>query len=167
MYVSGDQIVYGSKGVCTVESVGTVDISGIPDEEEYYTLIPIYSKSSKLFAPVNNKNVIMRRVITKNQAMDLINRLKNMECVELENYRVREEYLKKVIHDCDPEELGQAIKTLYLSKKERLLCGKKCIALDEKYLRLAEENLYGELAVALHMEREDVSDFILKNIKEL
>ena len=41
--------------------------------------------------------------------------------------------------------------------------GKKAIAVDEKYMRLAEEALYSELAIALGVEKDKVLDIIISN----
>ena len=58
------------------------------------------------------------------------------------------------------------IKTTYLRKQSRVAAGKKVTTGDEKYLHLAESNLYGELAVALDMEQEQVKQFIIDRIKD-
>ena len=50
-------------------------------------------------------------------------------------------------------------------KEERILENKKVTATDERYFRMAEEQLYGELAVALSMKKEDVQAYILNRVK--
>jgi CarD family transcriptional regulator len=164
MFNSGDHVVYGNNGVCIVENVGTVNLSGINKESQYYTLIPLYSRNSKVFAPVDNVKTVIRKVISKNEALDLLDNLISLELVEIDDYKKREEYYKKVIHDCECVELIRIIKTLYLNKQTRIAQGKKNTALDEKYLRLAQENLYGELAVALDIEKSGVIDVISKKV---
>lgn len=57
------------------------------------------------------------------------------------------------------------IKTIYFRKEERILENKKVTATDERYFRMAEEQLYGELAVALSMKKEDVQAYILNRVK--
>ena len=42
--------------------------------------------------------------------------------------------------------------------------GKKITAADSRYFKLAEDNLYGELAVSLDLERDKVKDFIEEKI---
>jgi len=37
---------------------------------------------------------------------------------------------------------------------------------DEKYLKIAEANLYGELAIALEMKKDEVESYIFKRISE-
>ena len=39
-------------------------------------------------------------------------------------------------------------------------------ASDEKYFHLAQESLYGEFAVTLGMERDQVQDFISEKVQQ-
>ena len=58
------------------------------------------------------------------------------------------------------------IKTIYLRKQKRLQSGRKVTAVDAKYSHLAEENLYGELAVALGIGRNEVEGYIARSLDE-
>ena len=44
--------------------------------------------------------------------------------------------------------------------------GKKVTAVDERYFNLAEGKLYGEMALALEMSKEEVKDYIKKYVEE-
>jgi CarD family transcriptional regulator len=57
-------------------------------------------------------------------------------------------------------ELVKVIKTIYIRKQKRTEAGRKVTAVDAKYFRLAEDSLYGELAVALEIPKKEVEDFI-------
>ena len=63
------------------------------------------------------------------------------------------------------EDISRIIKTLYLRKKARLAAGKKAVSLDEKFLFMAREQLYGELAVSLGIEKNGVEDYIAQSIE--
>ena len=41
MFEVGDYLIYGLNGVCRVEAVGTMEMSGMPKDRLYYTLIPV------------------------------------------------------------------------------------------------------------------------------
>ena len=56
------------------------------------------------------------------------------------------------------------LKTLNQRKEERLAAGKKITALDERYLRVTEQELYGELSVVLGIEKENMHDYIQEQI---
>lgn len=65
------------------------------------------------------------------------------------------------------EDYIRIIKTLYLRKQDRLAKGQKIIGLDERYLKQAEDLLYGELAVALGIEKQGVQAYITEEIEKL
>lgn len=77
-------------------------------------------------------------------------------------------FQSRPIRDCiktnDCEDLVRIIKTIYTRKQKRLKAGRKVTAVDAKYFHLAEENLYGELAVALNISRKEVEGYIAEAI---
>ena len=48
----------------------------------------------------------------------------------------------------------------------RLKQGKKITATDERYLRMAEGNLYSELSIALGIPESGMEDYIMYQINE-
>ena len=58
------------------------------------------------------------------------------------------------------------IKTLHARRQERTREGKKITATDERYLKAAEDYLFGELAAALKIAKEDMRGYIVKRIRE-
>ena len=66
---------------------------------------------------------------------------------------------------CDCRELIRIIKTIYYRMQSRIAEGKKITASDEKYFHLAEDRLYGEFAIILGMERDQVRDFITAHVE--
>lgn len=160
MYNVGDYIIYGSTGVCRVERVGDVVGMDMPKDTDYYTLMPVYSKASSIFTPVDNTRIIMRPVMDHDEAISLLDRIKDIEIMIIKDERKRELDYKSAISTCDPEDLVKIIKTIYQRKTERIACGKKATASDDKYFHLAEDSLYGELAISLGMDKDEVQKFI-------
>ena len=64
------------------------------------------------------------------------------------------------------EEWVKIIKTTYFRKLKRLQMGRKVTAVDAKYSRIAEDSLYGELALVLDMPKEKVADYIASEIEK-
>lgn len=164
MFQEGDYIVYGSSGVCVVEQVGNPDIPGMNSDRLYYTLRPLYDKKSTIFTPVDNKKVVMRPVMTKDEALALIDEMDKIGYLVVNDEKQREAEYKNCFLKCDCRELVKMIHTIHLRREERLAQGKKVTAKDDKYFHMAENNLFGELAVSLGIEREKVQDFILKRV---
>ncbi|MFR8167868.1 MAG: CarD family transcriptional regulator [Lachnospiraceae bacterium] len=164
MFKEGDFIIYGSNGVCQVEHIGSMDLQGVPGDKMYYTLVPVYEEKSRLFTPVDNHKVVMRPVISKQEACDLIDHMQEMQVFEIQNEKNRDTVFKEALKTGDCEELVRVIKTIYEKKQERKAQGKKVTAGDERYFKLAEEHLYGELAIALGIEKDKVGSYIEKRI---
>ena len=53
------------------------------------------------------------------------------------------------------------IKCIYERKLSRVESGKKVTATDEKYMRMAEDALYSEIAVALGTSKDKVLEIIM------
>ena len=160
MFQVGDLIVYGNTGVCRVEKIGTPDLSGVPKGIDYYTLSPYYSEKSRIFTPCDNDKVVMRPVISKKEARKIVKEIPSIKLLIITDEKKREETYKETMRSCDCREFISMIKTIYVRKQERIAEGKKVTASDEKYFQLAEEKLYGELAVALNMERQKVKEYV-------
>ena len=72
---------------------------------------------------------------------------------------------KEVMRTCDYNEWVSMIKTLYFRKRERTAQGKKVTALDEKYLKAAENELYSELSLILGIPKAEVVTYIKEQIE--
>ncbi len=160
MFEIGEYIVYGMNGVCRVEEIGTMNLGGIDSDKLYYTLLPLYAKGSRVFTPVDNQKVIMRNVITREEACSLIDEMKDVELIEVTDDKHRELAYKEALKTCDCREWIRIINTILKRKEERLAQGKKMSACDEKYLKQARDNLYGEFALSLTMEKDEVEDYM-------
>ena len=159
MYEIGDCIVCGKHGTCKVVSIGPMAISGASDRL-YYTLSPVYSSGSTVFVPVDNVKVVMRPVLTKEEANALIDSLAEVKELVVDVEKQREFIYKNAINSCDCDQLLQLLKALMIRRKERLDSGKKVPSIDERYSKIAQDYLYGELALALEMEKRDVATVI-------
>lgn len=167
MYQVGEMIIYSGEGVCRVEAVGPIAMRGISNDKIYYTLSPLY-REGKIYAPVDSK-VFMRPVITREAAEALIRSIPDIQGdgYSERNLRLLNEHYQSLMgtHQC--EDMVQVIKSAYSRRKSRHAQGSKPGQVDERYMKRAEDLLHGELAVALDMKKEDVSDYIAKTLAEL
>lgn len=164
MFEKGEYIVYGTRGICKVEDITTMNQRDIPRDKKFYVLVPCNSSESRIFTPVDGQKTVMRHVLGKEEAEQLIQRMPEIEEIWTENEKAREELYKEAIRTCDCGEWVRVIKTLYLRKQQRAAKGKKLTATDERYYREAEKNLYAELAMALSMPEGEVEAYIKKKI---
>lgn len=167
MFKVDDYIFYGGSGVCRVLSIGVPTINGADKERQYYRLEPVYKNRSIIYIPVDNNKIVMRKLISKEEADELIKSIPSIEILHFNDEKMREEKYKEVVRTYECKELIKVIKTSYLRKEKRLAEGKKNISTDDKYLKMAEEYLYEELAISLNIPKEQVRDFIVKTVENI
>ena len=166
MFEIGDKIIYGNTGVCTVEKIGPLDSASGMGDRVYYTLNPYYVKESTIYTPVDNKKIVMRLVMNKEEAEQLITEIPRIEALWISDEKGREQGYKDALATADPRELIRVIKTIYPRKQERLAAGKKVTASDERYFNMAEEFLYKEIAVSLETTPEEAEQYIRQRMQK-
>lgn len=162
MFSINDYVIYGSEGVCQVEAIGHPDIIGLDKQKEYYTLMPIY-RSGKIYTPIDS-TIIMRHVITKDKAQELIDQIDNI-CCELEvpkDIKQANLFYRELVRSYECVNLIKIIKYVFLKQREFSLIKKAMPAVDLKFLKLAEDMLYGEFGFALGLEPRDVKECVIK-----
>lgn len=164
MFKVGEYVVYGNTGVCRVEGIGPLPIGS--SDKDYYTLVPVYGRNSRIYAVVDSDKVVMRPILTRKESDALIDELEEIDSLSIGDEKRREEIYKETMKTCDCKEWVRIIKTLYSRKMDRLSKGKKVTSSDERYLQMAEENLYGELAFSLQMPKEEVQEFMAEKIRK-
>ena len=164
MYEIGDYVIKANNGVCKVEDILHLDMPGTDKNKLYYLLIPRECQSAKVYVPVDSKNTNIRKVLSEDEAWEVIRRIPETEREWSSNDKLREQEYKEAIQSCNPAELIGIIKNLYLRRKERNEQGKKSTVIDERYFKLAEDNLYSELAFAIGREKSEMKKIIADTI---
>lgn len=159
MYNVGQYVVCGNKGVCTVEDITTLDISGVDKAKLYYILKPQYISASTVYVPVENA-ASLREVLTREQAERLVSEIPDIPPLKIANEKMVEQEYRSSMRSNDSTEWIRVIKTIYGRRQKRLQAGRKETAVDGRYFKMAEDSLYGELAVALGLERSQVCAYI-------
>lgn len=164
MFEVGECVVYGSKGVCRIEDITHIDISGADKNRLYYVLAPIGDSNGKIYAPTDNQKIVMRSVISREEAEQLIQELPEIEMLWVPDDKQREAKYKEAMRTCDYRAWVSIVKTLYVRKRERTAQGKKITTLDERYMRAAENELYSELSLTLGIPKEEMEDYIRERL---
>ena len=163
MFEVNEFVIHTTGGICKVTNIAPLDMPGADKSRKYYFLVPIKERGSKVFVPVDNPAAI-RKVMTGEEAWELIDEIPGIEEMQVENDKMREAKYKEAIKSCDCRELIKIIKNLYTRKEERLKEGKKTTATDDKYFKIAEDNLFSELAFAIGKAKEDMPGVIASRI---
>ncbi|MDU1539726.1 MAG: CarD family transcriptional regulator [Paeniclostridium sordellii] len=166
MYKIGEYIIYGNDGVCKVEDVGVLNISGINKKRIYYTLKPVY-ENGKIFTPIDT-SVFMRSLIKYEEVQQLIESIpyiKDKKCNE-KNSRLLQIYYKNLLQTHECSDLLTLIAGIYEKKDKAMENGKKLGQIDNRFMKVAEGLINDEFSVVLGIPREEVADYIKEKIKE-
>lgn len=165
MFQPGELVVYGSTGVCRVESIEQPNQTGPDRHRDYYRLKPLY-QDGVIFSPVDNTKVAVRPVISREEAERLIALIPS---IQADAYRaptlqaLAQHYQTAVqSHSC--RELIELMMSIYTKQKQAEAQKRRLGMVDERYMKQAERLLYGEFAVALELPVEEVQPYIAQRV---
>jgi CarD family transcriptional regulator len=165
MYKIGDYIVKSMTGVCKVADITHLDMPSANKDKLYYLLLPIDDNSGRIYAPIDLIDSSTRMVMSKEDALELIKKIPFVPQMWIEDDKLRHEKYKQTVKSCNPESLVEIIKMAYLQKKNRMAQGKKNTAVDERYFKVAEKNLYSELGFVLNKSKDEIYDLIAESVR--
>ena len=160
MFKSGDYVHHATHGLCRVEDVTQLDVPGATRQKLYYHLMPVEGSQGSVFTPVEQTKVVIRSVMNAEEAEGLIGDIPAIDTLWIGEEKKREQSYKEALKSMECREWVRIIKTLYLRRLDREARGRKVTSTDEKYLRIAEDWLYGELSVALGVPKDEMEEYI-------
>ena len=163
MFEKGDYVVNSNNGICEINDIVTMNMGN--GDKKCYVLIPIEERKAKIFIPIDTAEKRIRLAMNKDEAWRIIKEISAVDEAFVENEREREKFYKETINSREPKRLISLMKMLYIRKQKRLEEGKKITSVDGRYFKLAENQLYGELAFALGVEKSEINQIIEQNIE--
>ena len=162
MYSVGEKIIYGENGVCTIDKIEPLAISGAPKDKLYYHLRPMIG-SGTYFTPVDS-GAFMRPVMTREEAEALIDAMPGIEPAICNDNRFNhvDAYYKELFRQHSCEALVAIVKGL----RTRMATRKTRSSRAEATMKRARDMLHGELSVALNMEMGEVEEYIRSRVGE-
>ena len=163
MFEVGEKIIYGENGVCTVEKIEPLAMSGAPRDKLYYHLIPLIG-SGTYYAPVDS-GAYMRPVMSREEAEALIDAMPGIAPAVCDDNRFNhvDAYYKGLFRQHSCEALVAIVKGL----RCRIASRKTRSSRAEATMKRARDMLHGELSVALDLDLNEVEGYIASRIGEL
>jgi CarD family transcriptional regulator len=161
MYQVGDFVFYGNMGVCKIENISVQTLQGVDENQLYYTLNPLFEKCV-VYTPVTNPKVFMRSIISKDEAQQLIDRIPTIRAHAYHSKAIKDltRHYEASMKSYDCDDLIELTMSIYAKKTEAEEQKRKLGSVDEKFMKRAEDLLFGELSVALGIEKDDVAEYI-------
>ena len=166
MFEINDLIMYGARGVCRVKEITHLDWDAANSEREYYVLEPLY-KADMVYVPVDNQKVYMRHVMSKQEVLDLIDSMPEIESkiVKASSIQQLSRYYQAAIDSHECSELVRLTKSIHLKQEAADKNKKQLGQIDIRYMEHAEDLLFGEIAAVLDIPRDSVVEYIEKRIE--
>ncbi|MBQ9536069.1 MAG: CarD family transcriptional regulator [Clostridia bacterium] len=166
MYSVGELIIYGSTGVCAVSDIRQHVLEPGRPAQLCYVLCPLY-QDYVIYTPVDNTKIFTRPIISRERAEALIGMIPSMraEAYHADGLRHLTEHYEAMLKTHDCADLIRLTMSIYAKKQFAEQQRRKFGAIDERFMKRAEELLFGELAAALDIERGEVPGYIDSRVK--
>lgn len=159
-----DTIMYGTTGVCTVESIENKKIGKV--QRKYYVLKPKAQATSTVFLPADNTQLLskVRCVITVEEINGMLKSLHEEPSIWIDDDNERKARFGEIVTSGDRKACLVMLKTLVDRQKELSEKGKRLHLADERVMREAQRLINDEFGYVLGMGVEDVKALIFERI---
>jgi len=162
----GQYVVYGTNGICIVDSIELMSFAAGAPKEYYYVLRQHKNSSNQYFVPLNNEALLsrMREPMRREDIEDILMGLSDDDVKWIADRRDRGDYFRTILHEGVSGHLLNMITCIYEKKRELAKNGKKLSVTDQTTLKSAEKLVEEEFAWALEMDPQDVPAFIRRRL---
>ncbi len=157
MFEVNDKVMYGQMGACIINSIEEKEVGG--QNKLYYVISPVNSMKTTIFCPVDCDKKRLRGIIEKEQALELMESVSELESEWIENDSMRKIVQDETLKSGDHKEIIKLIKLLHLKRKALLGTNRKFHVADQRVMDTAEKLIYSEFAIALDMQEDEVGSF--------
>lgn len=163
MFNIGDTVLYAKEGVCCISNIEQRKFAN--ETRRYYVLKSLDRINSTVYVPTDNERLVsaMRRVLSKQEIDDLIERIHSSSAEWLSDDMLRKEEYHRIISNADCLALGINLRILHLKREELRAGGKKLRRFDEEFFIQAQNLLFNEFAHVLKISKEEVLPYILNH----
>lgn len=160
LFQIGDHMVYGTNGVCVVSEIRNSPFDAA-DQRLFYVLTPVNDISNLvIYTPVDNDKVLMRGLISADEARAIIERIPTLEVLEVPVEKQRREIYRNTMQSGDLEQFVRLIKTVSRRRANFRRTRRRIPDLDSDFEHTAKNCLYGELAEVLGLTREEIHNIV-------
>lgn len=160
MFELGEKVIY-KKELCTIKEIKKNHYHG----KDYYALVSEKDPSLTIDIPTDNLSGYLRKVVTKEEAEEILANILTVEPIEVEERNLGYEY-QSLLNNNNHQDLIRVMKTSYLRNQERIGASKKPADRDQDYYEKAENYLCNELSLSLNISYEECKNSILSRLDQ-
>jgi len=164
MFALGDKIVYGSEGVYTVSEYTRSPFDN-KDERVFYLLRPLHgSASNVIVTPSEGGSTVMREIMTRDEALALVERVPKIEEIAVEKERLRRDVYREFLKSATADNFVSLIKTVRARREVFFAQKRRLSEADTDFESRAKHCLFGELSVVLDVTVDEAERLILEKM---
>ena len=146
MLEPGQTVLYGTEGICTIETIETLRIGG--KRSKYYVLRPVYRTRATIYVPTDNELLCsrMRPVLSEPEIESLLQSAAGESISWIDDPNERKQVFAQILSGGDRRRVLHLIRMLYVRRRE--------LQKNGKHLRIADEQQDVPDYIRSRMERE-------------
>lgn len=156
----GKVIVHKKHGICKISQ--HLQMAG----QDYYQIVPNFDESMSIFVPVNKEQELLREVLTKSEADDLISYMRDIGKDLIEDTKERRDTFHKKFSSGELKDLAYICRKLFLLKKAKEETNSKFCTTDSAMFEKANKMLLDELSIAYNIDRSQIFEYVSKLINQ-
>lgn len=161
-YKIGDKAVDKNGRIFEVEQIEEKDFGAGPSP--FLVMKPCfdyeYSSDYRFYVPMANAHNILHSLMTREQALDLIDHMGSLESYPEIPPRERKIQFQNIVSTGDRKEIFRVIKSLIEYRNKRKKINKPFSDFDARLLKNLETMLVNEMSLSLSIPVADVPDFV-------
>ena len=123
MFEIGDYVLNATNGICKISEIVELDMSGDKQLKSYFLLRPVEEDNDRVYIPVDNADKRIRKVITQDEALAVLDRVPEIEALAVNNEKERETRYKEAVRSCEPDSVISLLKCLHIRNEQRAQAG--------------------------------------------
>ena len=167
MFERDEYVFHESGGICRIADIQKAPLDNMPQDREYYVMKPVHDPNSVIYIPVDSDQIFLRRLMDKNEAEEILDRIPFVRTIEESNAKLLRARYVESMRTHDPVEWVRVIKTVYLRMTAQSTRSRSISETERSFAESAKRNLHTELALALNLPFGDMEDYISDHIQKM
>ncbi len=169
MFQVGDYVYYASGGVCRIADICYAPLAGMPKEKQYYVLHSLHDANSVMYVPVNSEAVFLRALLTRQEAMDLLDQIREIAEIDEPNAKLLKIKYSEAMSRHDPVEWVRVMKTVHgrIHHPARQTKAQKISDTERSFAEDAKRYLYTELSLTLSVPVSEMEEYIKRHVESM
>ena len=167
MFERDEYVFHESGGVCKIADICYAPLENMPADRQYYVIKPLHDPNSVIYMPVDSTGIFLRRLLSRDEAQALLDRIPSVEWIEEPNAKqLRAKYIE-AMHRYDPEEWVRVIKTVYRRIQMQTSPSRRISDTERSFAENAKRHLHTELALALGLPEREMEAYICEHVQKM